>query len=69
MYSSTGSRDKVVAIAIGYGLGDRGVVVRVPVRVRIFSSPCVIQTGSGAHPASYAMGARGSFPEGKAAGE
>jgi hypothetical protein len=27
-----------------------------------------VQTGSGAHPASYPMGTRGSFPEGKAAG-
>jgi hypothetical protein len=29
------------------------------------SSPCV-QTGSGAHPASYLMGTGGSFPGGKA---
>jgi len=27
-----------------------------------------IQNGSGAHPASYPMGTRGSFPGGKAAG-
>jgi len=27
-----------------------------------------VQTGSGAHPASYPMGTRGSFPRGKAAG-
>jgi len=27
-----------------------------------------VQTGSGAHPASYPMGIRGSFPGGKAAG-
>jgi hypothetical protein len=27
-----------------------------------------IQNGSGAHPASYTMGTRGSFPGGKAAG-
>jgi hypothetical protein len=27
----------------------------------------VVQTGSGAHPASYPMGTGGSFPEGKAA--
>jgi hypothetical protein len=26
------------------------------------------QTGSGAHPASYPIGTRGSFPEGKVAG-
>jgi hypothetical protein len=27
-----------------------------------------VQTGSGAHPASYIMGTRGSFPRGKSAG-
>jgi hypothetical protein len=34
------SRDIIVDIAIGYGIGDRGVGVRVPVGSRIFSSPC-----------------------------
>jgi hypothetical protein len=33
------SRNSVVGIATGYGLDDRGVGVRVPVRSRIFSSP------------------------------
>jgi hypothetical protein len=33
------SRDSVVGIAIGYGLEERGVGVRVPVVSRIFSSP------------------------------
>jgi hypothetical protein len=33
------SRDSAVGIATGYGLGDRGVRVRVPVESRIFSSP------------------------------
>jgi hypothetical protein len=33
-----------------------------------FSLHCRIQNGSGAHPASYSMGTRGSFPRGKAAG-
>ena len=37
---------------------------RIPVEAR-FSAP--VQTGPGAHPASYKMGA-GSFPGGKAAG-
>jgi hypothetical protein len=32
-------RDGSVGIATGYGLDDRGVVVRVPVGSRIFSSP------------------------------
>jgi hypothetical protein len=57
----------VVGIATGYGLGDRGVGVRVLVRSRI-SLLHVVQTGSGAHPASYPMGAGGSFLGGKATG-
>jgi len=32
-----------------------------------FSLNCCIQNGSGAHPASYPMGMRGSFLRGKAA--
>jgi hypothetical protein len=38
-YSWYMSRDSVVGIAIGYGLDDRGVGVRVPVCSRIFSCP------------------------------
>jgi hypothetical protein len=47
-----------------YGLDDRG---SIPDRGRGFfsSSPCV-QTGSGAHPASYPMGTGGPFLGGKA---
>jgi hypothetical protein len=33
------SRDSAVGIATGYELDDRGVAVRVPVRIRIFFSP------------------------------
>jgi hypothetical protein len=33
-----------------------------------FSLHHCIQTGSGAHPASYPVGTGGSFPDGKAAG-
>jgi hypothetical protein len=33
-----------------------------------FSLHRCVQNGSGAHPASYPVGTRGSFPEGKAAG-
>jgi hypothetical protein len=36
-------------------------------RVRVFRRTRV-QNGSGAHPASYPVGTRGSFPGGKAAG-
>jgi hypothetical protein len=42
-----------------YGMDDRGVRVRVPVRSRILH---VIQTGCGIHPTSYPMNTRGSFP-------
>jgi hypothetical protein len=49
-----------------YGLDDRAIEVRSPTGAEDFySNPCV-QTGSGAHPASYPMGTWGSFPGGKA---
>jgi hypothetical protein len=60
-------RDKAVGIATGYGIGDRGVGFRVPVEQE-FSLLLVVQTGSGAHPASYPMGTGGSLLESKAAG-
>jgi hypothetical protein len=60
------SRDSSVGIATGYGLDDHGVGVRVPVNQE-FSLLHVVQTGSGAHPASYPMSTVGSFPGGKAA--
>jgi hypothetical protein len=59
--------DSAVGIATGYGLDDRGVGVRVPVGQE-FSLHHVLQTGSGARPASYPMGTGDSFPGGKAAG-
>jgi hypothetical protein len=46
-----------------YDLDDRG---SIPDRGRGFFSIPSIQTGSGAHPASYLMGTGGSFPGGKA---
>jgi hypothetical protein len=39
--------------------------VRSPTEAEDFSSNLCVQTGSGAHPASYTMGTRGSFPRGK----
>jgi hypothetical protein len=48
-------------IAVGYGYG-----VRVPAGQEL-SLLDIVQTGSGAHPASYPMGTGGSFPGGKAA--
>jgi hypothetical protein len=61
-------RDSSVGIALGYGLDDWGSRVRFPVGVGNFSLHHRVQIGSGAHPASYPMGTRDSFPGGKAAG-
>jgi hypothetical protein len=58
------SRDNAVGIATAYELDGRGIGVRVPLRAR-FSLLHVVQTGSGAHPASYPMGTGGDFPWGK----
>jgi hypothetical protein len=66
--SSLESRDSSVGIALGYRLDDRDSRVRFPTRARNFSLHYRVQNGSGAHPASYPMGTRGSFPRGKAAG-
>jgi hypothetical protein len=62
------SRDISGGIALGYGLDDRGSRVRFPEEAGNFSLHHRVQNGSGAHPASYPMGTRGSFPGGKAAG-
>jgi hypothetical protein len=56
-----------VGIAIEYGPDDRRVGFRVPVGWRTFLLH-VVQTGSGAYPASYPVGSTGSFPGGKTAG-
>jgi hypothetical protein len=64
---SGGIRDSSVGIALGYGLDDRGSKVRFPAGARNFSLHHRVQNGSVAHPASYPMGTRGSFPGGKAA--
>jgi hypothetical protein len=48
-------------------LDDGGAGVRFPAGTGNFSLHHRIQNGSGAHPASYPMGTRGSFPEGKVA--
>jgi hypothetical protein len=66
-YCRSKSRDSSVGIALSYGLNDRGSRVRFPAGAANFSLHRRVQNGSGAHPASYAMGKRGSFPGGKAA--
>jgi hypothetical protein len=49
-----------------YGLDDRAIGLRSPAGAKDFSSILCVQTGSGAHPASYPMGTGGPFPGGKA---
>jgi hypothetical protein len=61
-YSLSESRDSSVGIALGYGLDDRGSGVRFPARTGNYSLHHRVQNGSGAHPASYPMDTRGSFP-------
>jgi hypothetical protein len=46
----------------GYGLDDRAIAVRSPAEEKDFSSRLSVQTGFGAHPASYTMGTGGPFP-------
>jgi hypothetical protein len=62
------SRDSSVGIALSCGLDDRGSMIRFLAMAGNFSLYYGIQNGSGAHPASYLMGTRGSFSGGKAAG-
>jgi hypothetical protein len=62
------SCDSSVGTALGYGLDDRGSTVRFLAGTGNFSLHHRVLHGSGAHPASYPMGTRGSFPGGKAAG-
>jgi hypothetical protein len=57
-----------VGVALGRGLDDRGSRVRFLAGAGNFSLHHRVQNGSGAHPSSYSMGTRGSFPGGKAAG-
>jgi hypothetical protein len=55
-------------IALGYGLDDQSSKVRFPATAGNFSLHHRDQNGSGAHPASYPMGTRGSIPGGKGPG-
>jgi hypothetical protein len=61
------SRNGSVGIALGCGLDDRGSRVRFPAGAEN-SFHHRVKNGSGAYPASYLMGTRGSFLRGKAAG-
>jgi hypothetical protein len=48
-----------------YGLDDRAIEFDPRQRQKDFSSSLCVQTGSGAHPASYPTGTGGPFPGGK----
>jgi hypothetical protein len=56
----------LIRIALGYVLDNRGSGVRFPAILEI-SLHHRVQNGSGAHPASCPMDAKGSFPGGEAA--
>jgi hypothetical protein len=62
------SRDSSIGIAADYGLDDQMVGVRIKAGAANFSLRHRVQNGSRAHPSSYPMGTRSSFPGGKAAG-
>jgi hypothetical protein len=62
------SRDSSVGIALDHGLDERGSRVRFPAGGGNFSLHHRVQNGPGAHPDSYPMDTRGSFPGGKTAG-
>jgi hypothetical protein len=49
-----------------YGLDDQAIEIRFLIGAEDFSFSSCVQTGSGAHPASYPMGTGGPFPGGKA---
>jgi hypothetical protein len=53
---------------LDYGLNDRGIGARIPVEAKGFSLLHIVQTGCGAHSASYTMGTGSCFLGGKAAG-
>jgi hypothetical protein len=53
-----------VSIVSDYGLDDRVTGVGYPTEAKDFSSSLCVQTGPGAHPASYPMGTGGPFPGG-----
>jgi hypothetical protein len=63
---NAGSRVSSGSIVCDYGLDDRAIGVWSPTGAEDFSSILCVQTGSGAHPASYPMGTGGPFPGGKA---
>jgi hypothetical protein len=61
-----GSRVSSGSIVSDYGLDDWAIEVQSSAGAKDFSSILCVQTGAGAHPASYTMGTGGPFPGGKA---
>jgi hypothetical protein len=61
-YESRGSSDSIVS---DDGLDDRAIAVRSSTGAEDFSSSPCVQTGSGAHPASYPMGTGGKARPGR----
>jgi hypothetical protein len=59
------SRGNSVNIVSGYGLDNWAIEVRSLAEAKDFSSILCVQTGSGVHSASCAMGTEGIFPGGK----
>jgi hypothetical protein len=59
------SRGSSGSIVSDYGLDDRAIEVRSPTGAEDFSSSPGVQTGSGAHPASYPMGTGGKARPGR----
>jgi hypothetical protein len=57
--------DCLIDIATGYGIDSLG---SIPGRGNDFSLLNSVHTGSGTHPASYAMGIGSSFLQGKTTG-
>jgi hypothetical protein len=53
---------------LAYGLVDRGIGARFPVKARDFSVLHSVQTGSGAHLAFYTVRGVGGFLGGKGIG-
>jgi hypothetical protein len=60
------SRGSSVSIVSSFKLDDRAIQVRSPAEAKDSSSSLCVQTGFGAHPASYPMGTGGPFPGAKA---
>jgi hypothetical protein len=51
-----------VSTVSSYALDDRAMEVRSPAEAKDVASSLCVQTGSGVHPASYAMGTGGPLP-------